>query len=273
MSSVFVTRANCGSTCESSPRRPCATQTAPLPSARPVGVRSSSDTVPAKLRCFASTSVSVRSSRLPTQTAPPPAATGPGRFPVGISATHLVRRRIDHAHVVRLDRSKPAAARARREERDRGDRGDKRRGGNCQDGGATPRGTGGRHRGGLCRRARSNRREALRQLGPGHLVEAHWPVEVLEPLLAEVAEEEVEVLLLVLEERLRRLGDEHLATVRGSPDARGAVHGEARVAAVGSDRLAGVDAHAHAHLGAVRPLVADERELTLDRRQHGVTRA
>ncbi len=64
------------------------------------------------------------------------------------------------------------------------------------------------------------------------LVQADGPLEVLEPLLAEIAEEDVQVLLLVLEERLRRLRDEDLSAVPGGADSRRPMHGEAGVAAV-----------------------------------------
>ena len=66
---------------------PCATQTAPSPKARPVGVRSSSGIVAVVDRAPASMRVSVWSSRLPTQTESPPTTTGPGRIPTWISST------------------------------------------------------------------------------------------------------------------------------------------------------------------------------------------
>jgi len=106
-----------------------------------------------------------------------------------------------------------------------------------------------------------------------HLVQAHGPVEVLEPLLAEVAEEDVQVLLLVLEQRLRRLRDEHLTTVASGADAGGAVDRQAGIAAVRYNRLAGVDPHPHLHLHPVRPAMRQDRKLPLDRSLHRVTRA
>ena len=77
-------------------------------------------------------------------------------------------------------------------------------------------------------------------------------------------------MLLVLEQRVRRLGHENLASLAGGADARRAMDGQA-VVLVGGDRcLARVDAHSDARLHVVRPFVADERPLPRQRRSDGV---
>ena len=83
----------------------------------------------------------------------------------------------------------------------------------------------------------------------------------------------MEVLLLVLEQRLGRLGHEHLATVRGGLDASGAMDGKARIPAVDGRGLAGVDPDPDFYRGGVRPGVAGERTLRFHRAQHGLVRA
>ena len=55
----------------------------------------------------------------------------------------------------------------------------------------------------------------------------------------------------------RALGDQHLAAVRRRGDPRGAVHVDADVVAVGEQRVAGVDAHAHPHRHASRPALRE----------------
>ena len=92
-------------------------------------------------------------------------------------------------------------------------------------------------------------------------------------LLTEVAQLDVEVLLLVLEQRLGRLGDEDLPAVPGRPDPRSPMDGEAGVAPVGGHGLARVQAHANPDLNSLRPVVRHERALTLDRSEEGVARA
>ena len=64
--------------------------------------------------------------------------------------------------------------------------------------------------------------------------------------------------------------DEHLAAVAGRHHAGRLVDVEADVAAVHLARLAGVHAHAHADLVAVRPVVAGERALPVRGRRDGV---
>ena len=77
-------------------------------------------------------------------------------------------------------------------------------------------------------------------------------------------------MLLVLEQRVRRLGDEDLTALAGGADARRAMDGEAVVLVGGDRRLTRVDAHADARLHVVRPLVADERALSRQRGSDGV---
>ena len=98
------------------------------------------------------------------------------------------------------------------------------------------------------------------------LVDPHGPLEVLELLLAEVEERQ----LLVLEQGVGRLGHENLTSLAGGADARRAMDGQA-VVLVGGDRcLTRVDAHSDARLHVVRPLVADERLLSRQRRGDSV---
>ncbi len=63
-------------------------------------------------------------------------------------------------------------------------------------------------------------------------------------MLAEITEGEL-LGEIVLDELSRRLRDEHLAAVPRCGNAGAAVDVHADVALVGSQRLAGVDAHAH----------------------------
>ena len=92
-------------------------------------------------------------------------------------------------------------------------------------------------------------------------------------LLAEVPQLDVQVLLLVLEQGLRRLGDEDLPAVPGRPDPRRPMDGEAGVAPVGGHGLARVQAHANPDLNAPRPVVRHERALPFDRGEERVARA
>ena len=74
----------------------------------------------------------------------------------------------------------------------------------------------------------------------------------------------MKVLLLVLQQRLGRLRDEYLPAVPGRSDARRAMDGKSRVAAVVRDRLACVQAHPDLDLDTVRPRMGEQRELALD---------
>ena len=103
------------------------------------------------------------------------------------------------------------------------------------------------------------------------LVDADRAIEILQLLLAEVTEVDVEILLLVLEEGLRRLRDEDLTSVPGRPDPRRPMDGEPGVATARCSRLARVQAHANLDLHAFRPGVRRDRELALDRRQERIS--
>ena len=74
----------------------------------PVGVRLSRGIVAVGVRSTGSIRVSVRSSRLPTQIEPSPAATGPGRIPTWSSATISSDAGSIRADVVRLYRAETA---------------------------------------------------------------------------------------------------------------------------------------------------------------------
>ena len=81
-----------------------------------------------------------------------------------------------------------------------------------------------------------------RKVALSELVEPEWLAEILEAVLAEVAE------LGALQQALRRLGEDDLAAVSGRADACGAVHVQSDVALGGDRGLARVDAHAHRDL-------------------------
>ena len=118
---------------------------------------------------------------------------------------------------------------------------------------------------------RSRRKKAPRQVSGGNLVERHGTIQILQSMLPERPELDLEIVLLVGEQRLGRLRDEHLPSVRGGANAGGTVDGKAAVAAVRDLHLAGVDSHPHLELGAVRPLsVAAEQPLRVHRREDGV---
>jgi hypothetical protein len=93
-----------------------------------------------------------------------------------------------------------------------------------------------------CRRKRHvgavQRLERRERLTP-QLEDPDWGREVLQPMLAEIAQLE----RVGLEERHRRRGEQHLTAVRGAGDACRAVNVETDVAVVDRDRLAGVQAH------------------------------
>ena len=104
----------------------------------------------------------------------------------------------------------------------------------------------------------------MRQADGGGLVEADGPIEVLEAVLSQVAQRDVEVLLLVFEQRLSGLGDEDLAAVPRRANAGRAMNCQTGVLAFVSRCLAGVDSHTHLDLHAVGPAVGEERDLPFD---------
>ena len=87
---------------------------------------------------------------------------------------------------------------------------------------------------------RAQRRELVRQPVDHELREPLRPRQVLEPVLAEVAQRDP-VGQLVLDQLARRLRDQHLPAVSGRADPRGARDVEAHVARRPDRRLAGVD--------------------------------
>ena len=113
--------------------------------------------------------------------------------------------------------------------------------------------------------------EDLLQTGRLELIQTLWAVEVLQPVLAEVAEMRAGE-LGVLEHGRRRERDEHLPTVGRRHDASGAMHAEAVVALVGRARLGGVYAHPDTYVARFRPLVRREGALRVDRRLRGLVR-
>ena len=92
-----------------------------------------------------------------------------------------------------------------------------------------------------------------RELALAELVDAHRAVEVLEPVLSEVAQR------LAVEERGRGGRDEDLVAVRERSDARSAVDVLADVALLGHGRSARVQAHAHADRSRFEPFVRRPR--------------
>ena len=108
-------------------------------------------------------------------------------------------------------------------------------------------------------------------LGDRELEETNRPVEVLQPALAEFHQREGEFfLLLVLDEGLRRLGDEDLAAAGGGADPGRAMDGQARIGSLDRDRLARVNAHPDPDGRAGRPFVAGQRPPHLQRAQDGL---
>ena len=101
----------------------------------------------------------------------------------------------------------------------------------------------------------TSRRAQRRELTFTELVDAHRAVEVLEPVLTEVAER------LRVEERRRGRRHEDLIPVRERGDARAAVHVLADVALFGRGRSARVQAHAHADRSRLEPLARRPRGL------------
>ena len=88
------------------------------------------------------------------------------------------------------------------------------------------------------------------------LIDAHGAVEVLEPVLAQVAER-----LRAEEERRRRRREEDLVAVRKRGDARAAVDVLADIALCGRCRSARVQAHAHADRARLEALARRLRGL------------
>jgi hypothetical protein len=90
-------------------------------------------------------------------------------------------------------------------------------------------------------------------------MEALWPAEVLEAVLAEVAESEP--VQRLWEQIARRLREENLCAMRRRGDSRGPVHVEADITVGCWGRLAGVQPHTHADARVLGPFVRSERSL------------
>ena len=231
-STVFVTRLNCSSTRETCPRIPCATHTAPAPTATPVGVRSPSVTV----STYGALHGIDPGQRSVVEIADPDRAVTccdrPGSDAHRDLVNDRVRARIDDADRVRAD-TRQAVLRVTAKKDSGADDGDERGRSRGQDHRSPPPGPAQSRLGGLCEvSVTADRRKRVGQAACVCLIEADRPVEVLEPLLAEVSQEDVEILLLVLEQGLRRLRHEDLPAVPRCTDPCCAVHREPGVTAV-----------------------------------------
>jgi hypothetical protein len=89
------------------------------------------------------------------------------------------------------------------------------------------------------------------------------PVEVLEPVRAEIANADV-VGEIVLDQLAGGVGDKHLAAVARRPDAGGAVDADADVTLSPHLRLPGVETRAHVHLSVFGPRVSSQAALGVD---------
>ena len=113
-------------------------------------------------------------------------------------------------------------------------------------------------------RQRGQRREVRRQIADDELEEVLGAIEVLEPVLAEIPERDVRR-QLVGDQLARGARDQHLPAVSGGADPRRAVHVQTDVIVLPDLRLAGVDAHPHAHVDALGPTLGRERPLRAHR--------
>src|SRR5207248_5732314 len=185
----------------------------------------------------------------------------------------LVRLRIDHSDVVRLDLRRATRRIPRREEHRSGDQSSERERQRRQGDWTSPEPLRDGRFGGTTQFARTpQRRKRTGKAISSSLVEADGPIEVLEAVLSKIAQGDAEILFLVLEQRLRRLRYEHLAAVPGCADAGGTVDSETRVLALASRGLARVNAHSHLNLHALGPSVRKKRQLSFNCREHSVAR-
>src|SRR5262249_34771166 len=188
-----------------------------------------------------------------------------GALDVRRNGRDLPRLRVDDADGIVLDsRKRLAAARAAGQ----GEDGYRRSGSEPARGRADdtrPRVVRTLHTGGADLRER--RREALRD----QLVHVLGPVEVLEAVDAEVADAHPGD-LFVTQDRRCRLRQQHLPTVAGGHDPRGAVDPDAVVSLFRDDGLAGVQTDADPHGAVIRPLVLGECALRICCGQRRVAR-
>ena len=111
----------------------------------------------------------------------------------------------------------------------------------------------------------ARRGEFARQAFRAQLIETLGTVDVLQPELAEVGDPDV-LREVVLDERPRRSGHQHLATVRRGRDPRRPVDADSHVPVAADGRLARVQAHPDEHRLTVRPGLCGERALRGHRR-------
>ena len=178
------------------------------------------------------------SSRLPTQTAPAPAATADGRTPTATEPLNLVRRGVDDRDGVRLDvrRAAPASPWPR-----------------AKTGIATAAATNADERCARVHPASSALEldveglqlpEVARQTCDLELRELLGPVEVFEAPLAESPDRDARR-QLVLDELSRRPREQHLSSVSGGCNTSGLVNSEPDVAILADSRLTCVQTHPH----------------------------
>ena len=112
----------------------------------------------------------------------------------------------------------------------------------------------------------ADRGEVVQQPTDDELPEALRMLEVLEPVLAEVAQLDA-VGEGVLHQRAGRVRQQHLPAVRDARDAAGPVDVEADIGLRRQAGLAGVQADADPHLGVLGPRLRRQRTLGVDRRR------
>ena len=177
--------------------------------------------------------------------------------------------------MVRLNRAQAAARAVPKEEhgRDRNHAGERQRADQRQSP-APPERRGNRRLRGLRKVgvAANGRKRGLQSVG-SRLVEPYGAVKVLETLLAEIPQEDMQVLLLVIEQGLGRLRHQNLPTVPSSADTRGAMNGQPRVAPIAGDGLPRVQTHPHLDLDALGPRVRPQGKLALYGGEERVPRA
>jgi hypothetical protein len=117
---------------------------------------------------------------------------------------------------------------------------------------------------------RSQRRKRLR-LAPERELEDSLVLNVFELLAPEIAHADA-VRKVVAEQCPRRLGHKNLAAVAGRADPRCTNDVQPEVALVTDRRLTSMEAHPHADVRVVRPLVRRERALRGDGGRDGVAR-
>jgi hypothetical protein len=116
---------------------------------------------------------------------------------------------------------------------------------------------------------RAQRRELQPEALGHHLGQRLRLAQVLEPVAPQAAQRDLGSEIRRCQ-RPNRVGDHDLAAVRRGRDPRRAIDVQPDEPGRGAGGLPGVQAHAHAHLDAVRPRLGGERALRIDRREHRV---